>query len=179
MKSRTKQVLLVLHIIAWIIFLGLCVKTGSILYSFFVSLAINAEGAKNLHLGLDLSDLYRFNTRHYVTIVLYIVFLSGLKAYLFYLVIKIFQKINFVNPFSTEVSFLISKIGQVALGIGVLTLVAVGYVAWLTKQGVTFPDLQQYLGGGGEFLLLGGIIFIIAQVFKRGIEIQSENELTV
>jgi len=179
MKSRTKQVLLILHIIAWIIFIGLCIKTGSILYSFFVSLAINSAGAKNLHLGLDLSDLYRFNTRHYVTIVMYIIFLSALKAYLFYLVIKIFLKINFVSPFSTEVSFLISKIGQVALGIGILTLVAVGYVAWLTKKGVTFPDLRQYLGGAGEFLLLGGIIFIIAQVFKRGIEIQSENELTV
>jgi hypothetical protein len=179
MKSRTKQVLLVLHIIAWIIFLGLCIKTGAILYSSFVSFAINSEGAKNLHMGLDLSDLYKFNTRHYVTIVVYIIFLSGLKAYLFYLVIKIFLKINFVQPFSIAISFLISKIGQVALGIGVLTLVALGYIAWLTKKGVTFPDLHQYLGGAAEFLLLGGIIFIIAQVFKRGIEIQSENELTV
>jgi len=179
MKSRTKQVLLVLHIVAWIIFLGLCIKTGAILYSSFVSLAINPEGAKNLHMRLDLSDLYRFDTRHYITIVLYIIFLSGLKAYLFYLVIKIFLKINFVQPFSTEISFLISKIGQVALGIGILTLAALGYIAWLTKKGVTFPDLHQYLGVAGEFLLLGGIIFIIAQVFKRGIEIQSENELTV
>ena len=179
MKSRTKQVLLILHIIAWIIFLGLCVKTGAIVYSFFVSLAKNPDGAKNLYMGLDLSDLYRFDTGHYVTIVLYIILLSGLKASLFYLVIKIFLKINLVRPFSTEVSCLISKIGQVALGIGILTLVDLGYIAWLTKKGITFPDLQQYLGGAGEFLLLGGIIFIIAQVFKRGIEIQSENELTV
>ena len=95
------------------------------------------------------------------------------------MVINIFLKINFVQPFSAGVSFLISKIGQVALGIGVFTLVALSYITWLTKKGVTFPDLQQYLGGAGEFLLLGGFIFIIAQVFKRGIEIQSENELTV
>ena len=130
-------------------------------------------------MGLDLSALYRFNTAHYVAIISYIIALSALKAYLFYLVIKIFLKINFVHPFSTDVSYLISKIGQVALGIGILTLVALGYVAWLTERGVVFPDMQQYLGGAGEFLLLGGIIFIIAQVFKRGIEIQSENELTV
>lgn len=179
MKLATKQILRILHILSWIIFLGLCVKTGSILYSFFVSLAINSEGAKNLHLGLDLSDLYRFSTRHYVTIVSYIILLSALKAYIFYLVIKIFLKINFVLPFSTEVSLLISKISLVALGIGALTVVANGYIAWLTKRGVSFPDLQQYLGGAGEFLLLGAIIFIIAQVFKKGIEIQSENELTV
>ena len=179
MKSRTKQVLKVLYVIAWVIFLGLCIKTGALLYSSFVSVVINSEGAKNLHLGLDLSDLYRFDIGHYITIVSYITILSGLKAYLFYLVIKIFLKLNLVQPFSKDVSFLISKIGQVALGIGILTLVAVGYTAWLTNKGVTFPDLQQYLGAGGEFLLLGGIIFIIAQVFKRGIEIQSENELTI
>ena len=179
MKSNTKQVLKVLHVIAWIIFLGLCIKTGALLYSFFVSLAINPEGAKNLHLGLDLSNLYKYDTWHYITIVAYIIFLSGLKAYLFYLVIKIFLKINLVQPFSTEISFLVSKIGQVALGIGVLTLFALIYIAWLTDKGISFPDMQQYLGGAGEFLLLGGIIFVISQVFKRGIEIQSENELTV
>jgi hypothetical protein len=59
MKIATKQVLRILHVIAWIIFLGLCIKTGSILYSFFVSLFINTIAAKNIHMGLDLSDLYR------------------------------------------------------------------------------------------------------------------------
>jgi len=179
MKIATKQVLRILHVIAWIIFLGLCIKTGSILYSFFVSLFINTIATKNLHMGLDLSDLYRFNTQHYVKFVSYVIALSALKAYIFYLVIKIFLKINFVQPFSTDVSLLISKISVVSLGVGVLTLLANGYTAWLTKKGVDFPDLQQYTGGAGEFLLLGAIIFIIAQIFKKGIEIQSENELTV
>ncbi len=165
MKTRTKQILTILHIIAWIIFFGLCIKTGAILYSFFVSLFINPEGAKNLHMGLDLSELYRYNIRQYVMIVSYIIFISGLKAYLFYLAIKIFLKINFVQPFSEDVSFLITKISHVALGIGILTLVGNFYTAWLTKKGVSFPDLQQYFGGAGEFLLLGAIIFIIAQVF--------------
>jgi len=60
-----------------------------------------------------------------------------------------------------------------------VTATANKYCDWLTKKGVTFPDLQPVLSGAGEFLLLGAIIFIIAQVFKRGIEIQTENELTV
>lgn len=179
MKSRTKQVLKIMHILSWIIFFGLCIKTGAILYSFFVSLFINRAGAKDLHLGLNLSDLYRFDKWHYVAVVLLMVFLSALKTYIFYLVIKIFLKINFVHPFSKEVSSLISGISYVSLGIGVLTLAANGYCDWLTSKGVSFPDLQAYLGGAAEFLLLGGIIFIIAQVIKRGIEIQSENELTV
>jgi len=107
------------------------------------------------------------------------IILSFLKAFLFYLVVKIFLKINLVNPFSEDVSLLISRIGYIALTIGILTIIANKYCDWLTKKGVTFRDLQSVLGGAGEFLLLGAIIFIIAQVFKRGIEIQTENALTV
>nr|WP_294935419.1 DUF2975 domain-containing protein [uncultured Flavobacterium sp.] len=179
MKTKTKQILSVMHVIAWIIFLGLCIKTGAILYSTFVSLYINPVGAQNLHLGLDLSGLYNFDKGHYVSLVLFIVLLSALKALIFYLLIKIFLKINFVHPFSTEVSVLISRISYIALSIGILTLIANSYCDWLTKGGISFPDLADYLGGAGEFLLLGGIVFMIAQVFKRGMEIQSENELTV
>jgi hypothetical protein len=94
-------------------------------------------------------------------------------------VVRIFLRINLVNPFSTDVSILISRIGYLALGIGVLTIIANKYCDWLSKKGVAFPDLQSVLGGAGEFLLLGAIIFIISQLFKRGIEIQTENELTV
>ena len=179
MKTKTKQILATMNFMAWIIFIGLCIKTGAILYSFFVSLVINPVGAKNLYLGLNLSDLYNFNIWHYAAIVSLIIFLSGLKAYIFYLVTKIFLKINFVHPFSTDVSLLISRISYVALGIGILTLAANGYAEWLIKRGVTFPDLQAHLGGGGEFLFFAGVVFFIAQVFKKGIEIQSENELTV
>jgi hypothetical protein len=108
-----------------------------------------------------------------------IIALSALKAYIFYLVIKIFLKLNLHKPFSTEVSVLISRISHVALEIGIITLIANGYCEWVIKRGVGLPDLGAYLNGAVEFLLLGGIIFLIAQIFKKGIEIQSENELTV
>ena len=179
MKSSTKLILAILHVIAWIIFLGLCIKTGVILYSSFVSLAINPGGAKNLYMGLDLSNLYYFDKGHYVAVVFLIIILSVSKALLFYLVVKIFLKINLVNPFSEDVSLLISRIGYLAVGIGLLTVMSNKYCDWLVKKGVAFPDLQSVLGGAGEFLLLGAVIFIIAQVFKRGIEIQTENSLTV
>lgn len=179
METKTKKILLVMNIVAWIIFIGACIKTGALLFSIFVSLFINPAGAENLHLGLNLSNLYNFGIQYYSAIVLLIVFLSGFKAYILFLVVKIFLKINFVHPFNTEVSLLISKISYVALGVGILTLAANKYSDWLTAKGVEFPGLQDYLDGAGEFLLLGGIIFIIAQIFIRGIEIQSENELTV
>ena len=179
MKSNTKQVLTILKVIAWIIFIGVCIKTGVVLYSFLVSLFLNPDATANLHMGLNLTDLYNYNIWNYVGVVSLIIFLLALKAYIFYLVIKVFEKINFVQPFSIEVSLLISRIATVAIEIGIITAISNSYIKWLAKKGVAFPNLQDYLGGGMEFLLLGGIIFMIAQVFKRGIEIQNENDLTV
>ena len=109
MKPTTKLILTILHVIAWIIFLGLCIKTGALLYSFFVTLVINPEGAKNLYMGLNLSSLYNFDIGDYAIVASLIIILSGAKAFLFYLVIKIFLKINLVAPFSKDVSLLISQ----------------------------------------------------------------------
>jgi len=42
------------------------------------------------------------------------------------------------------------------------------------------PDVQYLrLGGADVWLFMGVTLFVIAQIFKRGIEIQTENELTV
>src|SRR6185436_7790847 len=115
MKPTTKVIMTMLHVISWIIFLGLCVKTGAILYSFFVTLAINPDGAKNLYMELNLSNLYNFDKGYYIVLVSSIIVVSSLKALLFYFVV--FLKINLVKPFSEDVSRLISGIGYVALGI--------------------------------------------------------------
>jgi hypothetical protein len=42
------------------------------------------------------------------------------------------------------------------------------------------PDTQRLrLGGSDVWIFMSVILFVIAQIFRRGIEIQSENELTV
>jgi len=45
---------------------------------------------------------------------------------------------------------------------------------------VKMPDTQHLrLGGADVWLFMSVTLFVIAQIFKRGIEIQTENELTV
>jgi hypothetical protein len=42
------------------------------------------------------------------------------------------------------------------------------------------PDIEHLrLGGADVWLFMGVTLFVIGHIFKRGIEIQSENELTV
>ena len=105
-----------------------------------------------------------------------------MKACIFYLTIKILheKKLNLSQPFNNEVRRFIGKISGFAFGIGVVTWAGVAYTDWLVRQGVNMPDTQDLrLGGADVWLFMSVTLFVIGQIFKRGIEIQSENELTV
>jgi len=173
MKATT--VLDILKVVSWIMFIGLCIRTGAMIISFFVSLFIDARAAGDIYLGLNLSDLMDFNKWHYMVMGVFIIALSGLKAYLFFLVIKIISKINLTNPFSEYNGKIIFKMSSIALQIGILAVSVKSYAQWLSKNQVSIP----YRGESTDFLYLAGILFVIAYIFKRGIELQSENELTV
>jgi hypothetical protein len=50
------------------------------------------------------------------------------------------------------------------------------YIHYLSEAtGIKLPTNNT----GDEYLFMAGMIYIISQVFKRGIEIQEENNLTV
>ena len=172
---KTKQILELLKILSWVIFIGLCIKAGAIIISFAVSLFINTEAAKDLYLGLNLSQLNDYSNLYYICIVSFIITIALLKAYLFYLVIKIFKTINFHNPFNVVVGNLISKISYYAVVIAIIAIIANSYSDRLVKKGINF----NVTWGSSEFLFMAGLLYIIAVIFKRGIEIQQENELTI
>ncbi|MGB6269286.1 MAG: DUF2975 domain-containing protein [Olleya sp.] len=172
---KTKQILDIMKIVSWIIFIGLCIKAGALIISFFVSLLVNPEAASNLYLGLNLSEIYNSNKTYYIITVLYIISIAALKAYLFYWVIKIFLKINLEQPFSLAVGRLINTISYIALSIGLTNLFANAYAEWLVNKGINYRLTFE----SSEFLFLAGILFVIGLLFKRGIEMQQENELTI
>ena len=179
MKVESKHMLTILNIVFWIIFIGICIKTGTLLISFSISLLANTAAAANLHDGLDLSGLLQSHRGQYITVVSSFIILLAMKAFIFYLIIKAFLKTNFEQPFNIEVYHLISRISYLSIQIAVATWFVERYISWLSKRGVLLPDVQDYVGGSSEFLLLGCIIFFIAQIFKKGIDIQSENSLTI
>ena len=104
------------------------------------------------------------------------------KAVMFYLIVKIMhdKKLNMVQPFNIELARFVSITSYLALLIGLFSLWSGKYADWLTMQGVSMPDIQHLRAGGADvWLLMGVLLLVIAQIFKRGVEIQSENELTV
>ncbi len=65
MAGRTSLILKTMNVIFWVIFIGLCISTGSILYSYFVSMAINPVASRNLYIGVNLFHIYEYSTMHY------------------------------------------------------------------------------------------------------------------
>jgi len=182
MKSRTKQVLKILYILSWVIFIGVCIEAGGSIFSAFYTLVINPTNAATFWVGNDLSSLYRFDPVHFFAETLLISITSVMKAWIFYLIIKILhdKKLNMSQPFNNEVRLFIVKISYLTFGIGLFTWWGVKYTGWLVMQGVKMPDTQHLrLGGADVWLFMSVTLFVIGQIFNRGIEIQSENELTV
>ena len=98
-----------------------------------------------------------------------------MKAFVFFLAIKILSKVKLVNPFKIEVARILESIVYVLLGTWFIAMLTNAHTSWLLKKtGELHGDWV-----ATEFIFMAGLVFIISQVFKRGVEIQSENDLTI
>lgn len=182
MNSSTKLILKVSHVISWIIFVGVCIEAGGSIFSTFYTMVINPINASTFWEGNDLSALYKFDKGHFFAETLLISIAGVLKVIIFYLLVKILhsKKLSMSKPFNNEIRNFIMTVSCLAFGISFFTGFGVGYTEWLVKQGVPMPDTQNLrLGGADVWLFMGVTLFVIAQIFRRGIEIQTENEFTV
>lgn len=178
MSKNNKVVLQVLHVISWVIFIGLCIEAGALIFNFVFTL-IKPIASQNIYKGLNFSEMYEKQFLHYVGVMIFMIVLSVLKASLFYLVVLIFQKINLVNPFHETIGKLIEKLSYEALSIAIISVVFIQYTKQLLHKGYVVSNLEHYADDTAAFFMMAAILFVIAQVFKKGIELQKENELTV
>lgn len=181
-KITTKQILIFLHLISWIIFIGLCINAGGIIANAIYSVVINPVAAEKFWLEIDLSGLLNFNKSHFITEISLMSIVAVLKSLLFYLIVKILydKKLNLAQPFNTEIKRFVANMSYLALGIGLFSYWGTQFTKWIVAQGISMPDVQSLLIGGADvWLFMGVILMVIGQIFKRGIEIQTENELTI
>lgn len=167
-----------LYIVAWLIFVGLSIEAGALLVNFFFSL-YKPEFVQNLYQKLDLSEMYENSKLAFFGIYSFILIISILKACLFYKVISLMHKMDLSKPFNTFVSRQISQISYFTLSIGLLSYIARQLAKNLMHHGFVPDSLSQFWAGSQAFILMGAVIYIIATIFKKGVDIQNENDLTV
>lgn len=167
-----------LLIVAWIIFVGLCIEAGGLIVNFFVS-QYEPDFIQNLYQKLDLTKIFRKSRITFYGIYSLILFIAILKAVLFYIVIRLMHKMDLSKPFNTFVSRQISLLSYYALSIGLLSYIGRQFAKNLIRYGFITDNLNQFWEDSQAFILMGAVIYIIATIFKKGVEIQNENDLTV
>ncbi|MDP2413021.1 DUF2975 domain-containing protein [Daejeonella sp.] len=178
MKKKNNYVFTFLTIVAWVIFVGLCIEAGGLIVNFIFSL-YKPEFVQNLYQKLDLSEMYNVSKWDFFNMYTFILAISLLKAYLFYIVVRLISKLDLLKPFNSFVSEQITQISYFTLSIGLLSSLAQHTSTNLLKQGLKIDTLGQFWADSEAFILMSAIIYIIATIIKRGIEIQNENDLTV
>ncbi|MFM1753145.1 MAG: hypothetical protein RLZZ236_84 [Bacteroidota bacterium] len=178
MEKNNSTILKGLHVVSWIIFIGLCIEAGALLFNFGFTL-YRPIASHNVYNGLNLSNLYQNELGHFIGIMSCIVLVAVLKAYLFYLVVRLFSKLNIEAPFSIAIAKIIEKISYEAFSIAIISVVAKLYAEALIANGLELHETTTYWNDTDAFLMMAAIVYVIAQIFKRGIELQQENDLTV
>lgn len=167
-----------LQIVSWIIFVGLCIEAGGLIVNFFFSL-YRPEFVKNLYQKLDLSEMYARSRWAFFSMYSFILVIALLKAYLFYTVIKLVHGLNLSKPFSSRVAKQITDISYYTFFIGILSFIARQAAKNLTHHGYAVDMLDQFWADSEAYILMAAVIYVIAAIFRKGLEIQNENDLTV
>ncbi len=178
MSKGKNFIFIFLIVISWIIFVGLCIEAGGLIVNFIFSL-VNPDVVDKLYQKLDLSDLYQRNRTAYFSMYSFILVIALLKAYMFYIVIRLVSKLDLAKPFSSFVSRQISLISYYTLSIGVLSYIARQSAKNLSHRGFEMNNIEQFWVDSQAFIIMAAVIYIIAVIFKKGIDIQNETDLTV
>jgi hypothetical protein len=178
MTKRNNLIFTGLQIVSWVIFIGLCVEAGAMIVNFIFSL-FKPEFVQKLYQKLDLSQMYDTSKLVYFGMYGFILTISILKAYLFYVVTMLLHKLDMLKPFSSYVAGKIKIISYITLNIGIISLIARETSRNMEHYGLESDKLNQFWEDGSAFLLMAAVIYVIATIFSRGVEIQNENDLTV
>lgn len=178
MSNANKYVFYGLRVVAWIIFIGLCIEAGALLVNFVISI-YKPEIVSRLYEKLDLSELFTYSENAYYGIYSFILAVAMLKAYLFYVVIELVSKLSLSKPFSDYVADKINKVSYYTFSIGLISYIGKETAKHFVHRGIELDALNKFWADSEAFILMAAVIYVIAQIFKRGIEIQNENDLTI
>lgn len=172
---KTKEILVVLKVVAWIAMIGYAIKCGAIIISYLVSLK-NPIAANDLYEGLSYYDLHHQNFWSYTAVVSFVVVVLGIKVEVWIQAINLLSDFKFEAPFQRKTIKVFEKIGYSLLTIAIVTIIGNSYIDWVNRH---YELNYQQFNSTEESLFAAGIVYILSQIFKRGVELQEENELTV
>ncbi len=173
-RTKTETILAVMNVLTWIIFVGLMIEAGALLVTYAIGLA-KPEMVPKLYKGMDWFNLRQYDVWFYSGIISLKAAILILEAYTAYMVIKVLSSIKMTNPFTMQVAKRLENIAYTLLLVWVAILIYNGQLKWLVKDVADLEGKEL----SADLIVYAGLVFVISQIFKKGVEIQTENELTV
>jgi hypothetical protein len=174
MNLKMEETLGFTKFVSWAVLIIFILQLGAMLITFIKSLSY-PEASKELYMGLNLSSLYSQSIVQYslliILLLVQIILKIGVVAYL----IKMLKDLKLDSPFSFVTAKNIERITYLIIALSVVIWITDFFSGWLVEQSVSSGIESTSL----EFILLADVLFIFSQIFKRGVELQSENEMTV
>ena len=178
MPLTTNTIFKGLQIAAWIIFIGLAIEAGGLIINLILSVA-RPDLVGDLYESLDLRLLHSQSKWAFYSMFSLVISVAVLKANVFFVVINLIQKLDLKRPFSSFVSARILQISYYTFSVGMVSHIAKQSSRHLTKRGFEIDQLSEFWVDSQAYMLMAGVIYLIAFIFKKGLEIQEENDLTV
>lgn len=171
---KTEQILPLLRVGAWIVYIGAIVRSVMLVVVFVLG---NLSGEDEFFFRHFWPAIGVFSLLWAITI---------LHVQVWEKVKDILTDMNLGNPFTMLTAQRLVNTGYLLLAIWIVSFIGKNYLHYLQKSLEGTSDFMQsfsYSQAGfdadGVYLLNAGIVYIIAQVFRRGVELQQENELTI
>lgn len=176
MKTKTETILTVLKFLALLGAIGFAIECGSQLLSFIASFVNPEWASKTYNADASWITIRAYSQWYYVMVMSLVIAISALKAFVWFLIFSLLRKLQLHSPFSAGVAAKLEQIAYLLFGIWIVTTIMFNsYVHYLEKaSGIRFHEKNT-----GEYFFITGIVFIVSQIFRRGIELQEENQLTV
>jgi|SRR5690606_359181 hypothetical protein len=168
----------VVIIICWLIFIGCCIQAGGLLYSYIFSL-FQPTYLNEHYLRLDLSKIYNENKTIYSLVAIVLIVTSATKALIFYYVLKLYKFFEPEKPFTRTILNILIKITYCTAFIGILLIVIKHILKNLSEKGYEVNLIVEFLEDGSTYIGIYIVLTVITWIFKKGIELQTDNDLTL
>jgi len=181
-NKNSNSILNILKLFIWLYTIILSVALFiMVLLIFTTILGIDIGSLREIKINANIGnekikDIQLLGKGKLLSLLAYSVLLGALEFVMLIYVIKILEKIKLNRPFSIEIYFLISRVAKLALMIGCLSLL-INFIIELIrgKLSISFDTGNENF----RFFLFAGVVYIVAQVYKKAVDLQSENDLTI
>lgn len=173
MTTTTQTILKTMKILSWIVFIALLIQGGALIVAYIYS-QINPETSITFVQSFDWMKLQNYSQITFFIVWFLAFVVLCLQAYTALNVIEILNEINITNPFTMTIANKLHRVSYLILAIWIVTIISNTCREIFNSKvsiGLAIEDIR--------FIFLAGIIFIFAQIFRRGIEFQDDHEMTI